>query len=58
MKGCLALFTGMVSTMQFNKANMEASAKNGFTNATDAADYPVSYTHLDVYKRQPTYYVS
>ena len=46
---------------------MEASAKNGFTNATDAADYlvnkgvpfrdahgivAVSYTHLDVYKRQ------
>ena len=29
VKGCLALFTGMISTMQFNKANMEASAKNG-----------------------------
>ena len=41
VKGCLALFTGMVSTMQFNKANMEASAKNGFANATDAADYLV-----------------
>ena len=23
VKGCIALFTGMVSTMQFNKANME-----------------------------------
>ena len=43
VKGCLALFTGMVSTMLFNKANMEASAKNGFTNATDAADYLVNH---------------
>lgn len=43
VKGCLALFTGMISTMQFNKANMEASAKNGFTNATDAADYLVNH---------------
>ena len=37
--------------MQFNKANMEASAKNGFTNATDAADYLVNHG-VDVYKRQ------
>jgi argininosuccinate lyase len=43
VKGCLALFTGMVSTMQFNKENMEASARNGFTNATDAADYLVNH---------------
>ena len=43
VKGCLALFTGMVSTMQFKKDNMEASAKNGFTNATDAADYLVNH---------------
>ena len=43
LKGCLALFTGMVSTMQINKQNMEASAKNGFTNATDAADYLVNH---------------
>ena len=43
VKGCLALFTGMISTMQFNKANMEASAKRGFTNATDAADYLVNH---------------
>ncbi len=43
VKGCLALFTGMVSTMQFHKKNMEASAKNGFTNATDAADYLVNH---------------
>ena len=43
VKGCLALFGGMVSTMQFRKENMEASAKNGFTNATDAADYLVNH---------------
>ena len=40
-KGCIALFTGMIDTMQFNLDVMEASAKNGFTNATDAADYLV-----------------
>ena len=27
--------------MKFNNKRMEASAKNGFTNATDAADYLV-----------------
>ncbi len=42
VKGCILLFTGMVSTMKFNKSVMEASAKNGFTNATDAADYLVN----------------
>lgn len=41
VKGCLLLFTGMISTMSFCKDRMEASAKNGFTNATDAADYLV-----------------
>ncbi len=40
-KGCISLFTGMLDTMSFNKDNMESSAKNGFTNATDAADYLV-----------------
>ena len=43
VKGCLALFTGMISTMTFNKNRMEDSAKNGFTNATDAADYLVNH---------------
>lgn len=43
VKGCLALFTGMIATMTFNKNAMEASAKNGFTNATDAADYLVNH---------------
>lgn len=43
VKGCLALFSGMISTMTFRKDVMEASAKNGFTNATDAADYLVNH---------------
>ena len=43
VKGCLALFTGMISTMTFRKDVMEASAKRGFTNATDAADYLVNH---------------
>ena len=42
-KGCIALFTGMLGTMKFQKGQMEASAKNGFTNATDAADYLVNH---------------
>ena len=39
--GCLALFDGMLRTMRFNRDRMEQSAKRGFTNATDAADYLV-----------------
>ena len=42
-KGCLVLFTGMLDTMKFHKNVMEQSAKNGFTNATDAADYLVNH---------------
>lgn len=42
-KGCLSLFRGMLSTMRFQKDRMEASAKKGFTNATDAADYLVNH---------------
>ncbi len=41
VKNCLALFDGMLSTMKFNSQVMEKSAMNGFTNATDAADYLV-----------------
>jgi argininosuccinate lyase len=41
VKGCLALFEGMIRTMKFNKDIMEKSAMRGFTNATDAADYLV-----------------
>ena len=43
VKGCLHLFTDMLATMTFKKDNMEASAMNGFTNATDAADYLVNH---------------
>ena len=43
VKGCLALFTGMLATMKFNTDKMEASAKLGYTNATDAADYLVNH---------------
>jgi argininosuccinate lyase len=32
----------MLRTMKFNKEVMENSAKHGFTNATDAADYLVN----------------
>lgn len=42
-KGCLMLFTDMLRTMRFQKEQMEKSAKNGFTNATDAADYLVGH---------------
>ncbi|MBO5291658.1 MAG: argininosuccinate lyase [Lachnospiraceae bacterium] len=41
VKGCLALFTGMLRTMKFRSDVMARSAMNGFTNATDAADYLV-----------------
>jgi argininosuccinate lyase len=43
VKGCISLFTGMLDTMKFNTDTMEASAKKGFTNATDAADYLVNH---------------
>ena len=43
VKGCLTLFSGMLKTMTIKKDKMEASAKNGFTNATDAADYLVNH---------------
>ena len=41
VKICLTLFRGMLSTMKFRKDRMRQSAKNGFTNATDVADYLV-----------------
>lgn len=43
VKGCISLFTGMMNTMTFNKPQMKKSAKHGFTNATDAADYLVNH---------------
>lgn len=42
VEDCLVLFTGMLSTMKFRKDRMAKSAMNGFTNATDAADYLVN----------------
>lgn len=43
VKGCIKLFDGMISTMKINRDAMEKSAKKGFTNATDAADYLVNH---------------
>ena len=43
VKGCIALFNGMLATMKFNRERMRASANGGFTNATDAADYLVNH---------------
>ncbi|MCD8104003.1 MAG: argininosuccinate lyase [Lachnospiraceae bacterium] len=43
VNSCLPLFTGMLDTIKFNRGAMEASAKNGFTNATDVADYLVNH---------------
>ena len=38
---CVRLMTGMLETMTFREDVMEKSARHGFTNATDAADYLV-----------------
>ena len=43
VKGCLALFDGMLKTITFHPEVMEKSAAHGFTNATDAADYLVNH---------------
>lgn len=43
VKGCLSLFTGMMDTIRLNPEQMAESAKHGFTNATDAADYLVNH---------------
>lgn len=41
VKGCISLFNGMIKTMKVNPERMKDSARHGFTNATDAADYLV-----------------
>ncbi|HHT64860.1 MAG: argininosuccinate lyase [Caldicoprobacterales bacterium] len=41
VKKCIQVFTGMISTVKFNQAQMERGALSGFANATDAADYLV-----------------
>ncbi len=38
---CIRLMSGMLASLTFRKDVMEKSAQNGFTNATDAADYLV-----------------
>ena len=38
---CVSMFTPMIETAEFNADNMAMSAKLGYTNATDAADYLV-----------------
>lgn len=43
VKGCITLFEGMLATMKFRKDKMRQSANQGFTNATDAADYLVNH---------------
>ena len=43
VKGCIALFDGMIATTTFRKDIMAKSAMGGFTNATDAADYLVNH---------------
>ncbi len=43
VKGCIALFDGMLKTLKFNEDVMKVSAMRGFTNATDAADYLVNH---------------
>ena len=40
-KGCIHLMSGMLATGRFNENRMAESARGGFTNATDAADYLV-----------------
>ena len=41
LKSLIKLMSGMLSTMKFNNEKMAGSARGGFTNATDAADYLV-----------------
>ena len=41
VKSLINLMSGMLSSMKFNHERMAKSARGGFTNATDAADYLV-----------------
>lgn len=41
LKSLIKLMSGMLSSMKFNNERMAKSARGGFTNATDAADYLV-----------------
>ena len=42
VKDCIRIMTGMLSSLHFVKDRMEKSARGGYTNATDAADYLVN----------------
>ncbi|MDD5603386.1 MAG: argininosuccinate lyase, partial [Eubacteriales bacterium] len=39
MLNCLGVFTGMLASAKFNKDKMYTAAREGYANATDAADY-------------------
>jgi argininosuccinate lyase len=41
VKGCLSVLVPMLSTLKFNKDRMYQAAGEGFSNATDVADYLV-----------------
>ena len=41
VKACVDMFTGMIKTMKFNKDRMYQASEDGYTNATDLADYLV-----------------
>ena len=41
VKNCLLVFTGMLESVVFHTEQMRNSAREGFTNATDLADYLV-----------------
>ena len=41
VSACLRLYTGMLATMRFRQEVLRRAATQGFTNATDAADYLV-----------------
>ena len=41
VKACVEVFTGMIKTTRFNKDRMYEASEDGYTNATDLADYLV-----------------
>lgn len=41
VKACVDIFTGMIKSITFNKDRMYKASEDGYTNATDLADYLV-----------------
>ena len=41
VKACVDMFTGMIKTIRFNRDRMYEASEDGYTNATDLADYLV-----------------